>query len=138
MPIQSATRPPGTSRTQKKTSNVGTPMAQRTGTTSSRYVPETVWKKTDLPACYRERKSAQCGNLQRQDFETIRENRSASLQKNNNNPADPLCCRLDLFVMDVCVAQCHRNLTMTKKLRNRREREALHDGVGGEGVAKIV
>ncbi len=52
--------------------------------------------------------------------------------------ADPFCCRLDLFVMDVSVAQCHRNLAMTEKLRNRREREALHDGVGGEGVPEVM
>ena len=35
----------------------------------------------------------------------------------DNNPADSFCCHVDLFVMDVCVSQRHRNLPMAKKPR---------------------
>ena len=55
-----------------------------------------------------------------------------------DNSSDPLRCCLHLFVMDVCVAQCHRNLAMTEQLCNRRQRDALHDRPGGKVVAQIV
>ena len=40
--------------------------------------------------------------------------------------------------MDVCVAQCHRNLPMAEEPRYGRYRNAPHDRPGGEVVAQVV
>ena len=52
--------------------------------------------------------------------------------------SDPFRRRLDFPVAGVSVAKCHGRLPVTKKLRNDRQWDALHDSLTGKIVAKVM